>query len=419
MARRLTLTLPPSIGSGEVEVDSKRFSIGRTPENDLFVDDSSLSRRHALIENYDGVFTLSDCGSSNGTLINGRSFAGAAELHDRDVLTFGGVGDILVSLHDDSQNHYSPAHSTPISTGGGVYQQYSAPASPPGRGSAPVPVAGAPSWLNPPVIAISAAVMILLVAGVALLFTGTDRGGKTGVIKRTPTPVESNGVNQSENTSTPIDTPAPTNSVEAEPNNPERPESESLPYIEATAAKVLSGISRDTRPVLTEKKLRDIEAQIQRFRNSPATLRESLQAMKRDIAAVSATARSNGLKPALAVYATLAHIDKEGGRGDPAQVANQICPALNRMKRIFGDELASDSLLSIAGLEEGAALQGRITRQASRVSDSPTTIRSIWYLHEQRLISDVTFNFVLRFIAIGVIAQNPQKFGISADPLIF
>jgi pSer/pThr/pTyr-binding forkhead associated (FHA) protein len=419
MAPRLTLTLPPNVGSREVEVDRRRFTIGRTPENDLFVDDSSLSRRHALIENHDGVFSLSDCGSSNGTLINGRSFAGAAVLHDRDVLTFGGVGEVLVRFQDDSPNSDSSAQSTVSSSGSPVYPQYAAPASPL-PGSAAVGAAGPPWLLNPPVIAISAAVVILMVAGVALLLTGTGRGSATKprVTKTMPTPRESAEAQESR-TPNPVDTPAASNATNVEPSNPERPESEDLSYIEATASKVLSGISRDTRPVLTEKKLREIDAQIQRYRNSPATLRESLQAMKRDIGAVSAAARSNGLKPALAVYATLAHIEKEGGRGDPAQVANQLCPALNRMKRIFGDELANDSLLSIAGLEEGAALQGRITRLASRVSDSPTTIRSIWYLHDQRIISDQTFNFVLRFIAIGIIAHDPRKFGIAAEPLSF
>src|SRR5215472_16571437 len=104
MTLRLTLTLPPGFGSEVVEVDTKRFSIGRSPENDLVLDDSSLSRRHAIIENLDGVFRLSDCGSSNGTLINGRPVGTLAELSDWDVLTFGGVGDIVVRLQDDAQS---------------------------------------------------------------------------------------------------------------------------------------------------------------------------------------------------------------------------------------------------------------------------------------------------------------------------
>src|SRR6267143_6812851 len=109
---RLTLTLPPTLGSETVEVDTKRFSIGRTPENDLVIEDTSLSRRHALIENFEGRFNLSDCGSSNGTFVNGKSIAGLTELSDRDVLTFGGVGDILVRIDDDSE-FGTPASGVP------------------------------------------------------------------------------------------------------------------------------------------------------------------------------------------------------------------------------------------------------------------------------------------------------------------
>src|SRR5438128_8085303 len=102
MSSRLTLTLPPALGNQTIEVDTKRFSIGRTPENDLVIADTSLSRRHALIENFEGRFNLSDCGSSNGTFINGTPITALTELSDWDVLTFGGVGDILVRIDDDS-----------------------------------------------------------------------------------------------------------------------------------------------------------------------------------------------------------------------------------------------------------------------------------------------------------------------------
>src|SRR5260370_11042019 len=107
MSTRLTLTLPPTLGNQTVEVDTKRFSIGRTLENDLVIEDTSLSRRHALIENFEGRFNLSDCGSSNGTFINGRPVTALTELSDWDVLTFGGVGDILVRIDDESGTYAS------------------------------------------------------------------------------------------------------------------------------------------------------------------------------------------------------------------------------------------------------------------------------------------------------------------------
>ena len=418
MASRLTLTLTPAFGSKEVEVNSKRFSIGRTPENDLALDDTTLSRRHALIEDYDGVFYLSDCGSSNGTLINGKAATGAIELHDWDVLTFGGIGDIVVRLRDEVQPGAVVALPAQSNAGGAVqYSNYVAPQNQP---SSPAATAEH-SWLSAPVIAVSAAVLILLVAGLALVITEVRSdprpNSKVGIVKKQPPLTEDNDNRQDSDSPTPTETVANINTDEGSPRNADETKGVELASIEASASKVLSGISRDNRPVLTEKPLKEIDAQIQRYRSSPAALRDGLRAMKRDILAVSATAKSNGLRPALAVYATLARIDTDGGRGEPAQVAAQICPELGKMRRIFGDELANDSLLTVAALEEGASLQSRITKLAGRVNDSPTTIRSIWYLRDHQMIRDETYSFVVRFLAIGVISQDPQKFGIAAEPL--
>lgn len=418
MATRLRLTLPTSLGSKEVEVDKKRFSIGRTPENDLVVDDSSLSRRHALIEDYDGVFNLSDCGSSNGTFINGQSVTSVAALHDWDVLTFGGVGDIVVRVGDESRPTESPGQSTGANAI--APPKYSATAI--SHNANHLTSREARSWLSAPVIAASAAVLILVIAGLVLLISkagsSSSRTTKPGIARKQQRVSESDNNNQERNSPTPTETTSDPINTNVGSNGPDDAGSADLSAIEAAASKVLNGISKDTHPVLTEKPLMEINAQIQRYRNSPSSLRDELRAMKRDILQVSAAAKSNGIRAPMAVYATLAQIDKDG-RGDPVQVAGQLCPALAKMRRIFGDELANDSLLTVAALEEGPSLQLRITRLAGRVNDSPTTIRSVWYLHEHQVISNVTYDFILRFMAIGVISQDPQKFGITAEPLTF
>ena len=414
-APRLTLSLPPDFGSKEIQVDSKRFSIGRTDENDLVLDDSSLSRRHALIENYDGIYNLSDCGSSNGTLINGRTINSATVLSDWDVLTFGGVGDILVRIKDDAQPSVKDPNESGVASA-----PYSAATLT--RNTVPrAPTADPAAWLTAPVIAVAGAVLILLVAGLILLLSqgrsNERRGTKQGNFRTQPTPVESNDNGPNVAVPTPIETNQDV-TADATPGGSDDTDSPDLSQIEAGASKLLSSISRDTSPVLTDKPLKEINAQVQRYRNS-SSLGVELRAMKRDLSTVSAAAHSNGLRPSLVVCATLAVIDKDGGRGEPGQVAGSIASQLAKMRRIFGDELANDSLLSVAALEEGPSLQFRITKLAGRVNDSPTTIRSIWYLHEHQIISDETYNFVLRFIAIGVIARDPQKFGISAEPLTF
>src|SRR2546430_16805023 len=68
-----------------VKVESKRFSIGRIPDNDLMIENSNLSRRHALIESFNDTVQMCDCGSSNGTVLNGAPVTAPVQLHRGDL----------------------------------------------------------------------------------------------------------------------------------------------------------------------------------------------------------------------------------------------------------------------------------------------------------------------------------------------
>ena len=50
----------------------ERTTIGRSPDCDIFLDDVTVSRRHAVLIAQDGVFTIEDQGSLNGTYVNRR-----------------------------------------------------------------------------------------------------------------------------------------------------------------------------------------------------------------------------------------------------------------------------------------------------------------------------------------------------------
>jgi pSer/pThr/pTyr-binding forkhead associated (FHA) protein len=48
------------------------FTVGRSPRNDLYIEDKALSREHCRVD-YDGeFFWLVDKSSHNGTIVNGR-----------------------------------------------------------------------------------------------------------------------------------------------------------------------------------------------------------------------------------------------------------------------------------------------------------------------------------------------------------
>ncbi len=62
-------------GTGRYPLKSGKNSIGRSSENDIILDDSSISRRHALIEISQQGATLADLGSRNGTKLSGRKIS--------------------------------------------------------------------------------------------------------------------------------------------------------------------------------------------------------------------------------------------------------------------------------------------------------------------------------------------------------
>jgi len=60
-------------------------SIGRLPDNDVVIDDATISRRHcAIVVHSDLSVELLDIASKNGTTVNGRKLAGSARLKDGD-----------------------------------------------------------------------------------------------------------------------------------------------------------------------------------------------------------------------------------------------------------------------------------------------------------------------------------------------
>lgn len=83
----LITTLPPLERVEEL-------GVGRLPDCELFLDDSSVSKRHAVLKwnEPQGRCSVKDVGSTNGTFLNGASLAlREATLKDGDILSFGNV----------------------------------------------------------------------------------------------------------------------------------------------------------------------------------------------------------------------------------------------------------------------------------------------------------------------------------------
>ncbi len=72
----------------------KRLNVGRASDNDLSLNDTSVSKIHAtLLLNSEGTLLVADTGSTNGTYINGRriTYGEARQIEAGDVVGFGDV----------------------------------------------------------------------------------------------------------------------------------------------------------------------------------------------------------------------------------------------------------------------------------------------------------------------------------------
>jgi pSer/pThr/pTyr-binding forkhead associated (FHA) protein len=70
--------------------DTQDVSIGRSPENDLSIDDAALSRKHAQFYRADGGHAVKDLGTSNGTTVNNETIR-TRVLQTKDVIRLGEV----------------------------------------------------------------------------------------------------------------------------------------------------------------------------------------------------------------------------------------------------------------------------------------------------------------------------------------
>ncbi|HEY6929525.1 MAG TPA: FHA domain-containing protein [Thermoanaerobaculia bacterium] len=76
-------------GPREIALDPGENLIGRDRDSVVWIDDASVSRRHARIVVGDSGATLEDLGSKNGTRLRGRRVSAQARLADKDTVQIG------------------------------------------------------------------------------------------------------------------------------------------------------------------------------------------------------------------------------------------------------------------------------------------------------------------------------------------
>ena len=76
-------------GRREIALDEGDNLIGRDPDAVVWIDDESVSRRHARLSVGPEGVTLEDLGSKNGTYLEGKRIRGVVSISNRDAMKIG------------------------------------------------------------------------------------------------------------------------------------------------------------------------------------------------------------------------------------------------------------------------------------------------------------------------------------------
>lgn len=382
-----------------VTVDSSHFTIGRQPENDLTIPDSRLSRTHLKIDRFGDVFVASDCGSSNGSTVNGLPLNEPAPVRDGDKLVLGGGVEIVAEIIAPEVESRRRRVSQPVAD----------------QTAAPIPTV---IFVVAPVLV----VLILVCGGGVIYLTKGDRGREVVTdAPRTPFPTPED----SETPERPTPSPAATENRNTGSTEPSlTPVSDESRLIEQHAAKFLRSIAlSDPNAFLTTPQVEIVKGRLARFKGSGA-LASNLDAARSNRSQIESMASSQGLKPQFLAAAALTKIGNR--QGDPVATARTMLPFLGDLRISLGNSLADDNLLIMADYLRRESKSGRSLQSIlegiprSKIGDAdPREIRTIWFLRKNDKISEAAYDFALSFIVIGTIMQNPKDFGVNAEPILF
>lgn len=385
--------------SRKVPIRSTRFTIGRGADNDLVIEDAGLSRRHVVIESYQGIVQISDCGSANGTLVNGIPISASAVIADGDVISMGSLPSVRVEVARQD---------------GAAHGHHTAPPLDQMVKRSATPWIDRGNWLSPPVIASAAIVTILIAAGTLLLLLRSDGSGRNTDLTDPSGQVSAQPADTAESSAVPS----------RDPNkNVGNCGTASAERVENGAVEVMVRSTSDRqRYEFPPAALADIKQSIERYcKSGDVTI--ALRSIVRQKSEIrnDVARRGQGIEPYLVTYALLAQMDGGQKVADYATAARQMLPDLVAVRIHFGTDADSTLIVLAAytmgpGTKKSHPLLAVIRRI---VESNPSAKRNIWYLHQRNGISTEAYQFVIRFLALGIIAQNPREFGIEAEPFAF
>ncbi len=184
--------LVASSGSG-FQLIGPSITIGRAADNDIVIDDNTVSRHHARLDMQASTYILTDLGSANGTWVNGRRLSAPVVLQAGDSIRFGeravfafSTQPSLGGVAAQEAGQICPACGAPIHPGVRFCGHCGQPLGVP---LAPRQAGGLPGWI----LAVGGVLMILVFALVAALIAlvvlpARSKPAPATGIARTPLP---------------------------------------------------------------------------------------------------------------------------------------------------------------------------------------------------------------------------------------
>lgn len=86
----LLIGMSQEVRGKNINIDKDEISIGRKAENDVVIDNPTVSGRHCTVIRQDNKYTVKDLGSTNGTRVNARDITEAA-LKPKDIIQVGSI----------------------------------------------------------------------------------------------------------------------------------------------------------------------------------------------------------------------------------------------------------------------------------------------------------------------------------------
>ncbi len=431
-----------------VEVDQDKFSIGRHSDNNLKINQSSLSRFHLKIERFGEIFVASDLGSSNGTTINGKRLTEPVALKNGDEINCGGGFIIKVELESayDELNENQSSNKSSQSSSDNESQQ----ADQAQQENQPQHVASSAQTSAQQSFPISLFVLAPLLGLIVLAFVGafiflfvgerkqddrristTNRETKfvksrdedESRVSRTETESDSYSTETSTNPNSDYQLIDNSNTKTTDSSSEPSPESDETAKVERNAIVFARQLAlHNTNYVFTQKQIEEIRQYVKKLAASSA-IATGLRELKKNKGQIAQLAESKGLKPQLLAIASLATLEKQR-EASVLVNAQKILPVLNDLKISLGNELTDDNLLIIAAFDQGMsgktdAMRNMLEALGREPGVDARKVRTVWFLRERGKISNEQYDLVLRFLAIGTISQSPKDFGVQAEPLIF